>query len=195
MCLSYRNDKPLIFIISSPFQWSNAEKPNELCFQSCIITIYGKVILLIVQTHNDKITLWGGMYIVHTMNLYLSLVCGYVTVYVYLSRRGQCRPNLDLCQIGVSQCDAGRSSRGLLKKDMGKGTHQTFKVFRENTGNSLSAHRCLALISHGVYTLSSALSLSLTPCKTHRSFLWCLNWLEIDTLHSSHGLPSKFKIY
>ena len=43
--------------------------------------------------------------------------------------RGGCRPNLYLCQIGVSQCDAG-----VLKKDMGRGTNQTFKVFQENTG-------------------------------------------------------------
>ena len=54
-----------------------------------------------------------------------------------MDNRGGCRPNLDLCQIGVRQCDAGRSCDyvcGLLKKDMGRGTNQTLKVFRENNG-------------------------------------------------------------
>ena len=46
------------------------------------------------------------MYLLHTLYVYILYI------------RGGCRPNLDLCQIGVSQCDAGRSC-GLLKKDMG----------------------------------------------------------------------------
>ena len=39
----------------------------------------------------------------------------------------------------------------------------------------LAVHAGLSLAYHGVSTMPAALSLSLTPCKTHRCFLWCPN--------------------